>query len=187
MADTPEAQMALAGAELATHNWTAAETAFKEAAAMDPQIESAWLTLSQLRAALADQQGALRYLQDGLQHLPTSISLMLAVAAQEGSAGNYREAMQWYRRVLATDDAQRDALAGLGISALQTGDFDLAIETTRKLLNLEPSNAQAYAVMAIAYYAKGDFAQAKANAVRAREIDPTIRLPAELDRLVSGG
>jgi tetratricopeptide (TPR) repeat protein len=187
MADTPEAQMALAGSELATHNWTAAETAFKDAAAMDPQIESAWLTLSQLRAALGDQQGALRYLQDGLQHLPTSISLMLAVAAQEGSTGNYGEAMQWYRRVLATDDAQRDALAGLGITALQTGEFDLAIEATRKLLSLEPSNAQAYAVIAIAYYAKGDLVQAKANAVRAREIDPTIRLPPELDRLAGGG
>jgi hypothetical protein len=59
MADTPESQMAIAGAELARHNWPVAETAFKEAVAMDPQLESAWLTLSQLRAALGDQQGAL--------------------------------------------------------------------------------------------------------------------------------
>ncbi len=156
MADTPESQMAIAGAELVSSNWAAAEAAFNEAIAMDPQLESAWLTLSRLRSALADGQGAASYLEKGLSHLPGSINLMFEMAGQASARGDDTTAVAWYRRVLDADGSQRAALAGLGISALRVGDYNLAIEVTAKLLSLEPANAQAYAVSAISYYAKGD-------------------------------
>lgn len=187
MADMPESQMAIGGAALARRNWAAAEAAFKEAASMDPQLEDAWLTLSRLRAALGDQPGAANYIDEGLARLPASVALMLEAAGQSGSRGDDASAIQWYRRVLAIDAGQRVALAGLGISLLRSREFDRAIDVTRRLLDLEPSNAQAYAVMAICFYAKGDLAQAKDNAARARQADPAIALPEELVRLLQAG
>lgn len=187
MADTPESQMAIAGAALARRNWSAAEAAFNEALTMDPQLEEAWLTLSRLRAALGDQPGAANYIGQGLARLPGSVNLMLEAAGQSGSRGDDAGAVQWYQRVLAIDASQRAALAGLGISLLRTGRFDQAIDVTQRLLDLEPSNAHAYAVLAICYYAKGDLVQAKANAGRARQADPNIALPEELARLLQAG
>lgn len=70
--------------------------------------------------------------------------------------------------------------------APRTADIDQAIEVTQRLLELEPANAQAYAVIAICFYAKGDLSRAKDNAVKAREADPSINLPEELARLLHG-
>ncbi|WP_161807941.1 cytochrome c3 family protein [Ensifer adhaerens] len=186
MADTPESQMAIAGAELVSRNWVAAETAFNEAIAMDLQLESAWLTLSRLRSALGDPQGAAGYLERGLVQLPGSINLMIEMAGQVAARGDDAAAIEWYRRVLAAHGSERRALAGLGFSALRVGDYNLAIEVTATLLSLDPANAQAYAVIAVSYYAKGDHDRAKENAAKAQEIDPFLPLPQELERLLQG-
>ncbi|CAH2402077.1 tetratricopeptide repeat protein [Mesorhizobium ventifaucium] len=111
---------------------------------------------------------------------------MIEIAGQAAARGDDAGAIEWYRRILDADGSQRNALAGLGVSALRLGDYDLAIEGTAKLLSYEPANAQAYEGIAIAYYAKGDYDRAKENAAKARDIDPCIRLADELDRMLGG-
>ena len=54
-ADTPEGHMALGGLALSRRQWDEAETAFRTAAEMDPQLVQAWLVLSQIREARGDK------------------------------------------------------------------------------------------------------------------------------------
>ena len=128
MADTPEAHMALAGLALSLRNWQAAEAGFNEAAAMDPQLEGAWLMLARLKAAQGDENSAVSYLDKGLARLPQSIALMLERAGGKSRRGNDGKAIDWYRRIVAIDGNQRDALIGLAISALRTGNNGLALD-----------------------------------------------------------
>lgn len=183
MADTPESHLALAGLALSRHEWQQAETSFNEALARDSQLEPAWTTLARLRSALGDEQGAMAYLDKGLMHLPHSAALLLARAAAETRQGNSDKAIEWYGKVLALDPLQRDALAGLAISALRAGNTPLALQSAEKLLAAAPQSANSFVVSAIVHYVSGDVARAKQEAVMARQLDPSVGLPAELGEL----
>ena len=113
MADTPEGQLGLAGLALTLRDWPSAETAFKEALRLDPEIENGWLMLARLRSALGDEQGAARYLEEGISNLPRSIDLLLDRANIDVRRGNNEQAIQWYHRLLGIDAENRDAGAEL--------------------------------------------------------------------------
>ncbi len=186
-ADTPESQMAIGGFALTRRNWSAAEAAFTEAAAMDPQLEAAWLMLSRLKAAQGDETASAGYLVRGLDKLPRSIGLLLERAGSEAGRGHDGKAIDWYRRVIAIDENQKDALIGVAASALRMGNSGLALDSSAKILVLEPGNTDALVVSAIASYSTGDIVHAREFARRAREFNPLIQLPDELNQMLQGG
>ncbi|MDX1423465.1 MAG: multiheme c-type cytochrome [Kiloniellales bacterium] len=69
-ADFPETQMAIAGTALTFRNFAAAESAFAEAARMDPQLVEAWQMIARLRAAGGDLAGAAEAIDRGLAANP---------------------------------------------------------------------------------------------------------------------
>ena len=56
-------------------NFPVAERAFREAAAMDPQLVNAWVMISRLKAAQGDVRGATRALLEGIAANPNDATL----------------------------------------------------------------------------------------------------------------
>ncbi len=75
-ADFPETQLAIAGTALTLRNFQAAESAFAEAARLDPQLVDAWAMVVRLRAAQGDLAGAAEAAERALDSNPENGSLM---------------------------------------------------------------------------------------------------------------
>jgi hypothetical protein len=56
--DFPETHLQIAGAALSSRNFDLAETAFREAVSLDPQLVDGWVMIIRIRAALNDPAGA---------------------------------------------------------------------------------------------------------------------------------
>jgi len=78
-ADFPEIQLAIAGTAIIFRNFPVAERAFREAAAMDPQLVNAWIMISRLRAARGDVGGATKALREGIGANPNDATLIQAL------------------------------------------------------------------------------------------------------------
>ncbi len=183
-ADMPESHMAIAGLALSMRNWQAAETAFNQAAALDPQLDSAWLMLARLRAALGDEQGAASYLSKGLGHQPQSIDLMFERAGFEQRGGNHQKAIDWYRRIVGLDAGRSDAWLAMASAALQIRDSATTLDAANRVLAIEPDNIDALVLASVAHYLRGEMDRARDNAARARQIAPAVRLPPEIEQLL---
>ena len=75
-ADFPETQMAMAGTALTFRQFAQAESAFAEAARLDPQLIQAWIMVARLRAAQDDGGGAIEVLREALSYNPGSPPLL---------------------------------------------------------------------------------------------------------------
>jgi len=75
-ADFPETQLAIAGVALVLKNMDAAEQAFREAVALDPQLVQAWAMIARILAASGDMDGARAALEDGLRSNPSDRTLL---------------------------------------------------------------------------------------------------------------
>jgi predicted CXXCH cytochrome family protein len=84
-ADFPEVQMAIAGTALTLREFRAAESAFEEAARLDPQLIDAWVMIARLRAAQGDPAGAEEAARHGLKFNPNSAPLTQLLHAIQGS------------------------------------------------------------------------------------------------------
>ena len=60
-------------------NFPVAERAFREAAAMDPQLVNAWIMISRLRSAQGDVRGATKALVEGIVANPNDATLTKAL------------------------------------------------------------------------------------------------------------
>jgi tetratricopeptide (TPR) repeat protein len=56
--------------------------------------------------------------------------------------GAYDQAMELYQQVLDDDAENAEALWGMGLSMMNTGEFDEALETIAHAAELEPENQQ---------------------------------------------
>jgi predicted CXXCH cytochrome family protein len=75
-ADFPESQLQIAGIGLQIRNWQLAQTAFQEAATLDPQLVDAWIMLVRIRAALGETAGARAALATALAANPRDAALL---------------------------------------------------------------------------------------------------------------
>jgi predicted O-linked N-acetylglucosamine transferase (SPINDLY family) len=73
-----------------------------------------------------------------------TITQALAVALQQHQAGRLQEAEQIYRKILAKQPANADALHGLGVVAYQTQRMDLAADLLRNAVAVNPNHFGAY-------------------------------------------
>ena len=60
------------------------------------------------------------------------------------------------RDVLKIDPENVDAITNLGYFAIQSGQYDKAIERFEQVLKLDPNNAEAYLYLADVYLSQGD-------------------------------
>ena len=83
------------------------------------------------------------------------------IAAQQH--GDYKTAIEDYRKALALEPGRLDVRANLGAALAATGDFDAAIQEDRSALTAAPGNAALRKNLALAYYKKGDMTRAHAE------------------------
>lgn len=74
--------------------------------------------------------------------------------------GDYKTAIEDYRKALAIDPSRVDIRANLGAALAATGQFDAAIQEDTTALSSAPGNAALRKNLALAYYKKGDMARA---------------------------
>jgi len=88
--------------------------------------------------------------------------LMRAGIAAE-QQGDYRSAIESFRKALVLQPKMAEAHAGLGEALAATGLFDEAIEQDLRALAAEPGRTAVRMNLATAYYKKGDLASARAQ------------------------
>ncbi len=99
--------------------------------------------------------------------------------------GQYDEAMELYRQVLAENPDHAEALWGLGLSLMNTGEFDEALETIVRASELEPDN-QLYLLDAGKHYTMlGMYDEAKPFFERVVELDPNSKYGVEAQKQLS--
>ena len=87
-------------------------------------------------------------------------------------AGRFEAAEQTCRQVLEPNSRQPDALHLLGVIALDTGRLELALDSIRQAVALEPTNPAFHLDLGHVHRALGNQSDAKACFERARELDP---------------
>jgi protein O-GlcNAc transferase len=73
-----------------------------------------------------------------------NIRKTLDLALQNHRTGRLREAERLYRKILAADPRNPNALHYLGVLAAQAGQHDLAVDLIRQSISLKPNAAAAY-------------------------------------------
>jgi Flp pilus assembly protein TadD len=82
--------------------------------------------------------------------------------------GDAAGAAQKLRDCLEVDPGMLDAMHGLIRALQEQGEFDAAIETAQRLLQLDPDEVLAHTSLSILYQHKGMIAEAEAEALQAK-------------------
>jgi len=73
-----------------------------------------------------------------------TIEQAFQIARQHQQAGQFSQAENLYRQILAQQPEHVGALHYLGILAHQAGQNDMAVDMIRQAIALQPNNAEAY-------------------------------------------
>jgi protein O-GlcNAc transferase len=96
----------------------------------------------------------------------------LADAITHHQAGDFQQAENIYRQILAVDPANIDALHLLGLVAHQVGSNDVAVDYLSQALRLKPDFAEAHHNLGVVFKKKGDLDQAVGCYQRALGLQP---------------
>jgi protein O-GlcNAc transferase len=94
------------------------------------------------------------------------------LAVQRHRAGNWAQAEELYRQVLAQQPDHAGALHLLGVLASEVGRQEVAIDLIGRAIVLSPNNAVFYFNLSLAYARRGGLDQAMIACRRAVQLDP---------------
>ncbi len=103
---------------------------------------------------------------------PGSLEAVLLKAVQHHNSGELREAEALYRRVLAADPDQPDALNLLGVIARQSGDFAAAVDLISRSVAVRPGFADAHNNLGNAFLEQRRLDEAMASYRKALDLNP---------------
>lgn len=153
-------------------DFRAAQAAFLAAMKADPRLERAYTGCAEARRGLGDGEGALQILKQGIERLPRSAALRLALAEAYEGLDRLDSAAAEYERLLAEDPGAAGALAALGLLRLRQGRLDEASAALEKAVGAEP-RAAAWHHLALVRSRQGKLEEAIAAYRRAAAIDPS--------------
>ncbi len=174
-ADYPYAHYNLGLAYLASGNYKAAEQHFRKSSEQNPQDAN---SLYQLGLALSSQK----------QYSAAVESFRQAVALDPSNAIIYRgwgvtavEARndEWMQEILNEIEknlSDADLLVDFGVELDKLGDYDKAIETYKKALEIKPDSSLALNNWGVALNKSGKLSEGIAKQLRAIELDPDFAL-----------
>jgi Flp pilus assembly protein TadD len=110
--------------------------------------------------------------------LPSSVeeypdSEVFKVAKVQFSQGNYGLAARYYERSVEVDPNNAEAWLGLAASYDRVRRFDLADRAYREAGRLVGDRPEYYNNVGYSYLLRGDVVKARANFLKAHELDPT--------------
>ncbi len=110
-------------------------------------VAHGWWILGTIAAQTQDkasQQLAYRDYVTAAQLAPLDLTNVLGAANEAVTLHSWRDARRWYNRALQVNPATADAIAGIGVVALNEGhDVDAAQEQLRKARAVDPHSALA--------------------------------------------
>lgn len=85
--------------------------------------------------------------------------------------GRYEEALAKFDECLRIDPRYKDALLGKAMVHLGRGEFDLAIEYGKRIVEIDPDDLLAYTNLSVFYQRAGKIAEAEEAAAKAKVLD----------------
>jgi serine/threonine protein kinase/tetratricopeptide (TPR) repeat protein len=92
--------------------------------------------------------------------------------------GRTQESIVEGKRAIELDPLSSEVVANAGAIFYYARQYDLAIDTLRKTLDLDPDTWPAHMFLVVSYEAKGDLSRAIAELRRASELETTVPWPA---------
>jgi len=109
----------------------------------------------------------------------------LEQAHQHRMTGEYAPAIELYRQLLEADAKLAEALWGLGLSLMNTGEFDEAATALGQAVEVEPANPRYLLDAGKHYTMLGMYDEAKPYFEKVLEIAPDSALAAEAQKQLS--
>ena len=160
--DLAEAHAALAYSNLYEWNWAAAEQGFERAILLNPNYAPAHLWFGHYHAALGHFNRALQEVRLASDLDPLSPIMQTQIAWILSHARRYPEAVRQFRKVLAENPTYQWALWQLGGAQIAMHDYNAAIETLEKAVEVGGRSPSALGTLGQAYALAGRRKEAQA-------------------------
>jgi tetratricopeptide (TPR) repeat protein len=102
---------------------------------------------------------------------PSDIDALFSLALLKKREGKYREAKQYYEKILAIDPDHQKTICNLGNLLFATGKVDLAIKEYNRFIESFPTSEKGYYNLSRAYLLKYMFTESKNSFNKAKELD----------------
>lgn len=140
--DMPATAMQLGIFNATRGDFPAAESAYREALFLNPQLISAYLNLADLLRGQGREAEAKAQLETALEVYPTSGDAMHALGLLEARAGNQEPALTWLSKAAALETVGSRHRFVLAVAQHDFGDTSGALSTLAKLHNALPADEQ---------------------------------------------
>ena len=152
--------------------------AFRQGILTNPADAQNYLNIATLACEHLNYDLAAQILTSGIERIPTSHELFLSRGIAYTLKAQFALAQQDYNRAIELDPSDAGSYLAMGLSQLEAGDLDRAIESFQKSAARESKDARSYYFVADALIQKGAspgtaaFDQAKQAADTAISLDP---------------
>jgi len=154
-----------------------AETEFKAAIALQPDSEEAITTLALLYDDEGDSSRATQVLT-GIPDASRSAKLYSVLGYTYEQQKQYKDAISAYRKAIALDRENLDAIRGLAQNLLNDGQVDAALEQYKIIADSNPEDAQTYLRIAEIYRKQAKYDEALENLKKAESmVQDSIEVP----------
>ena len=160
-----------------------AESEFKTALKLQPDSEEAVTTLALLYTEEGDSPRAAQVLSS-VPDASRSAKLYSVLGYTYEQQKEYKKAIEAYRKAIALDRDNLDAIRGLAENLMNDGQADAALEQYKVIADANPEDAQTYVRIAEIYRRSGKFDLALENLKKAQSMVPdSIDVPYNLARV----
>lgn len=144
----------------------------RQAAAKSPQFGFAWERVADLEFSFGHIDAAQSALEKSLALSPRNAQALALKGFLLAANGKTRDAMAWFDRALAVDNALGNAWLGRGLCRIRLGDNSGGREDLLIAAALEPQRAELRSYLGKAYANVGDFPRARKELGLAEKLDP---------------
>src|SRR5438067_6186205 len=160
-----------------------AENEFKTAVKLEPDSEEAVTTLALLYTEEGDSTRAAQVLSS-VPDASRSAKLYSVLGYTYEQQKEYKKAIDAYRKAIALDRDNLDAIRGLAENLMNDGQSEAALEQYKVIADANPEDAQTYVRIAEIYRRSGKFDLALENLKKAQSMVPdSIDVPYNLARV----
>lgn len=166
-------------------NADAAGSAYDEAVQRDPKVRGLWADVAEFRWRAGDLAGAIDAAVTEVRQAPRSRRAIMLVGSLVRDRYGLVAALPWFRRAVALEPSNMNALGELAATLGDAGRTVEMLRVTRKMIEIDPSNARAFYLQAVmaARGGKPDLARALLYRTQGKmdEVPAMILLNAVLD------
>ncbi len=155
-----------------SQNSIEAEKAYKKALELDPSNEDAMTGLAMVYSDLGNTQGATELLRKAAEKNPNPRSLTTLASAYE-QMKEFALAAETLKKALDQSPGNVEIQRALAQNLLLADQLDEALKIYQELVSEDAKDVQSQLRISQVYRQKRDFAQARAAAEKAKEMDPS--------------